>query len=668
MADERTPFETRLADVFERYADLAPLEIDPWVVTQAAVASSRRGWRGIGWMPGPMDDARARSRLLVPLALLGLLLAAVGAALWVGSQQHDRNQLVDRGPTLPAEFVVDAEIVPFDAVESVLGPLVWTTVENGDVTVPRPNPEPIYGSLRTGYLYGDHDTGIWASDDGLDWTPVSTEFTSLSHEHGFDTVDGRWALTSGSQVLHRTNDGWSPVDLPSLSQLPVQSGDVTLIPGVLSTADVFISDDGAGFEQVQMPYALASLMAVPDGGFIAFPDGVSGGLIVSSRDGRTWNEHRAPGFLSGEPAQVEVGRQVDRLLALVEAADGRHTVWSSTDGVDWRLETPAIRYPDAIANIEIKDFGLLAGGDFVSVDLGRSWAHVPSRDPEDVGSGNGGLVVGGRTSDTFYLHAGSGGQRWMSVGRFQGSPELIPSPANTTPVPTGVVGLAFSGVTAPARPAEAGGTIASINGPIRVETSAGRLEWTGYDTGGPLRLFELRDGGYVLSPLTHHDVTWYSPDGEVWQDWSGTRSFYAEYTVQWDAAGWASTTNAFTEPGDRPDELWRYDGGDFLEIELPAWVDSVQTPVVSGDARLILGSSSEATHDWMILEAADGVVQQYGSPWTIPDWVQGWDGLDHQVTIAARDGGGYLAIQSNTASEGQGPAPNDAVLVETGGV
>jgi hypothetical protein len=667
MADDRLAFETRLADVFERYADLAPVEVDPMAMAHAAASGSgRRSWSSLARLPIPGVDGRAWTRVLVPLGLLGLLLAALGAAWWVGGQQQDRNLLVDRGPTLPEAFI-DAEIVPFDAVESVLGPLVWTTVEGG-VAGPRPNPEPIYGSLRTGYLYGDHDTGIWASDDGLNWRRVSTDFTTLSHERGFDTVDGRWALTSGSNVLQRTNDGWSPLDLPSLSQLPVQSGDVTLIPGVLSATDAFISDNGAGFEQIQMPYALASLMTAPDGGFIAFPDGASGGLIVSSRDGRTWSEHRAPRFMSGEPAQVEVGRQVDRLLALVEAADGRHTVWSSTDGVDWRLATPSIRYPDAIANIEIKDFGLLAGGDFVSVDLGRSWARIPSRDPEDVCGSGGGVGVGGTTSDTFYLHAGSGGKRCMSVGRFQGFPERVPSPTSTPPV-SAAVGLAYTGVTAPARSAEAGGTVEPINGPTRVETSAGPLEWTGYDTGSPLRLFALRDGGYVLSPLTHHVVTWYSPDGEVWSDWSGKKSFYAEYTVRWDVGGWATTTKSFTEPGDGPDELWRYDDGVFHEVELPAWVDGVQMPVDSAGTRLILGSGSETTHDWIILEGADGVVKQYESPWTIPDWVIGWDGVGHEVTIAALDGGGYVAINSNIASEGQGPPhPKDTMLVETSGL
>ncbi len=101
MADDRTPFETRLADVFERYADLAPLEIDPWVVTQAAVAAPGPRWRSrLGWKTAGVDG-RGWTRLILPLALVGLLIAALGSALWVGSQQ-DRAPLVDRGPTLPA--------------------------------------------------------------------------------------------------------------------------------------------------------------------------------------------------------------------------------------------------------------------------------------------------------------------------------------------------------------------------------------------------------------------------------------------------------------------------------------------------------------------------------------------------------------------------------------
>jgi hypothetical protein len=72
MADDRTPFETRLADVFERYADLAPVEIDPWVVTQTAVASSGRGWRsGLGWRGNTLRAGVAMAAVVI-VAVVGL--------------------------------------------------------------------------------------------------------------------------------------------------------------------------------------------------------------------------------------------------------------------------------------------------------------------------------------------------------------------------------------------------------------------------------------------------------------------------------------------------------------------------------------------------------------------------------------------------------------------
>ncbi|MEO8230497.1 MAG: hypothetical protein ABI628_12150, partial [Chloroflexota bacterium] len=82
-------FEARLADAFERYADLAPVAVEP-SIAQLAVASA--GPRRRAGMPGVLGR---RTLVLAVLALM--LLAALAAALVVGS-------LINRHMGLPGKF------------------------------------------------------------------------------------------------------------------------------------------------------------------------------------------------------------------------------------------------------------------------------------------------------------------------------------------------------------------------------------------------------------------------------------------------------------------------------------------------------------------------------------------------------------------------------------
>jgi len=108
MADDRAAFEARLADVFDRYADRAPVDIDPWVVAQAAARSPAPGWRSrIAWPPAPRAQDRGWLQLAIALALVGLLLAAFGMAMWVGGQRQDPALLTD-----PALLIDDSRPSP----------------------------------------------------------------------------------------------------------------------------------------------------------------------------------------------------------------------------------------------------------------------------------------------------------------------------------------------------------------------------------------------------------------------------------------------------------------------------------------------------------------------------------------------------------------------------
>jgi hypothetical protein len=74
--------------------------------------------------------------------------------------------------------------------------------------------------------------------------------------------------------------------------------------------------------------------------------------------------------------------------------------------------------------------------------------------------------------------------------------------------------------------------------------------------------------------------------------------------------------------------------------------------MASGGLVLFLGDGPDAENDWIVLVDGQGIVHQYPSPWTIPSWMSGRDGVDHDVTMAAPDNGGYVAVSYNTVDEG----------------
>ncbi len=481
------PFESRLSAAFERLADRAPVDVDPVATARAASHAPRQSGMLRIW-----DTQPTWARAAVALLGLGLLLAMLGVTALIGSQLRDPlavdeprmvepsalvapTALAEAPPSpAPAAFAdavpIDGRIVELASIEAVLGSFTWETFVG---PLPQPNPEPIRGNSRMGYVYGGDGRGVFYSDDGLHWQNVTEAMPGAVWPDlgacDIDTIHGQWIACRGGWlpgpdrpkqplILERTSIGWAPLLDPALVDdddrggdssgdvLPVQSGDVSVI--ATGVPDPLVQTAGGAFETVDLDHPLTSILAVPDGGFVAFPDGVMGGRTVTSADGRAWVDRGPPGYLADLPASARVARQPDRLVALTQAFDETgcdlpgcpqmpYIVWASTDGVTWTRQTPPIRYPLPIVEpsppqeaiygfhrytVEITDLGLLWNGDYLSIDDGRSWVRMPrAPDPSDELDCGGGVDIGGWTADSWYRHGGNGCGRDMSVGRFGAS-------------------------------------------------------------------------------------------------------------------------------------------------------------------------------------------------------------------------------------------------------
>jgi hypothetical protein len=486
MHDPET-FETRLADAFERLADRAPVDVDPVATARAARHAPGRPKTLRIWDPQP-----TWARAAVVLLALGLLLAMLGATALIGSRLRDplavdEPRMVEPSiriaPSPLAEAPLSPEpsalaeaapivgrIVGLSTIEAALGSFTWETFAG---PLPQPNPSPIRGNHRVGYVYAGDLGGVFYSEDGLHWQNVTEDTPDavppdMLGDCEIEATYGQWIACArfrgpeGPQqlvILKRGPSGWAfePIYLDRAHVdddgyvvddiLPVQSGQFSLITSGASDGNALIREAGGSFESINLDYPLTSLLAVPDGGFVAFPEGVMGDRTVTSDDGRTWVDRGPPGYLADLPASARLARQPGRLVALTQAFDETrcdlpgcpqrpYTVWASTDGVTWTRQTPPVQYPLPIVEpsppqeaiygfhrytVEITDLGLLWDGQYLSIDDGRSWAQVPEApdpyDYVDCGVG-GGVDIGGWTADTWYRHGGNGCGRDMSVGRF----------------------------------------------------------------------------------------------------------------------------------------------------------------------------------------------------------------------------------------------------------
>jgi hypothetical protein len=208
------------------------------------------------------------------------------------------------------------------------------------------------------------------------------------------------------------------------------------------------SADGLTWEQAKVKdaefAAYLDLLALPDGGFIAWP--FLGAQLWRSPDGRTWKRDKRPGSVFfGDGIATE-----DGLVFVGQTPDRKPTALRSTDGKKWSAtELPAAEGGDDLPNLIVRlaDGTLLAAATgtrdaaatlWRSVD-GTEWQIVPMPDTEPgafIGgiapSATGAVMVVPHLSETGVIGstiwATTDGTDWQAVHE---SPEVWLS----TPVP-----------------------------------------------------------------------------------------------------------------------------------------------------------------------------------------------------------------------------------------
>lgn len=385
----------------------------------------------------PVVRSSTTSGLRAAVAAAALVLA--GGALSFILLGGIEGDVVDETPSVPTPAPLETVTGRISApVVNGPGGLEWTAGEQD-----RDPPLSMHwwkGSMRTGYV---HDG--WYSADGLTWS----ENRSVEGSLDLDAATGEWALDHDwddltSRIVHRTDGGWVPVEVPAHPELsllppdktygtideasvPVVSGESVLIPGSLSDVDPlgrwpvvgWVSVDGISFEPLGLPYPLTRAVALPAGGFAVFPS-VSDRTypVFTSPDGVSWEPQGSAAFLTDDTRSYDIAWQGASLVALTELESGAHVTWRTQDGVNWTRLSDAVIHPPELTVVEIKDYGLMAiHEDYVSFDQGVTWHETPRMPsvwspPEGCGAGGTGM-----THDMLYVQSCG-----VWVGRF--APEL----------------------------------------------------------------------------------------------------------------------------------------------------------------------------------------------------------------------------------------------------
>ena len=204
---ERTPFEARLTDAFNRYADQASVAVEPSIARRAIASGGRRGaWR-LSWLPSRPPSSRVQGRL----ALLGI--AAVVTVL-VGSMAF----LSIRRPAV-ADPAVGASLAPSPDASPAGSPSQsppnaagGTFTLTGSMGVEREHPTATL--LRDGRVLVAGGYGLEASRTSEVFDPVTGLFTPSGNllDARYDAsavllADGRVLIVGGMDTKATSPDG-----------------------------------------------------------------------------------------------------------------------------------------------------------------------------------------------------------------------------------------------------------------------------------------------------------------------------------------------------------------------------------------------------------------------------------------------------------------------------
>jgi hypothetical protein len=195
---------------------------------------------------------------------------------------------------------------------------------------------------------GDPTPVVWRSEDGHDWTEVSSPALEGLNLSGIGVLGGRFAL-----IVSVGNEGSGAFLTSSDGVAWVKAGDTPVAPsswhfadfGVfLTSADpegVWVSADGSSWVPASLPAGVTDLGQIirrADGSYIGIGYDFSTAVhdtLMTSTDGITWAPMSTP---PGRPMNLQaVGGRLILNLSLGQANEAPYVVWQSSDGgVTWQ--------------------------------------------------------------------------------------------------------------------------------------------------------------------------------------------------------------------------------------------------------------------------------------------------------------------------------------------
>ncbi len=181
---------------------------------------------------------------------------------------------------------------------------------------------------RNGLYVGILDLNLVYSEDGDNWTQ-STNSINLGIEGEIaDTKEGFLALDSeGGMFASIDGIQWTPVNSPGFGNNVVDIAYNGSKFVALSGTAFYTSIEGAEWESHVKPNSMLSSIASRDGLFVA--NGENGTVFVSI-DGQFWVEHQVDDEVVAVHA-VEYLPEVDRFILETHTEQ----VWTSGNGIDW---------------------------------------------------------------------------------------------------------------------------------------------------------------------------------------------------------------------------------------------------------------------------------------------------------------------------------------------
>lgn len=349
----------------------------------AAQAGESYGWVAAGPDDDPYLDLRSRVARRVPATVLGMAGGDAGVLAWGIRERVTTDEpesfvaiLGDDGRWTPHE-------APFDASAAVVsaahGPAGWLLVASTE--------------MNTGF------GGLWRSDDGVDWEPMTTNVPSelvpralagSPSGYALELRDDSTGTSSSAALLSSDGVAWGGRASSSNQFRFVAVGDGILAWDDLGAGTTLLyANNASSWTDVgglaASPSAVSSLIGVADSTLVALTIDLDGELAAWSAPIPTgagpidWTRRPSAETLMAGNAIAAIHAVGDRAVAIGHsAADGLPRMWRTDDGVTWE-ELDASGIDDAGITVAAASGTTLAGAGHDLTDAGlspRFWAST----------------------------------------------------------------------------------------------------------------------------------------------------------------------------------------------------------------------------------------------------------------------------------------------------